>query len=451
MKFGGTSVASAERIAAAAEIVRARRKERPLVVVSALAGVTDLLVAAFDAALEGDHDAVEPHVADLERRHRWALGGTIDEPERRHGLQLEVDALFEELRGRLRSIRILGEATTRARDSVLAMGETLSAKLVVAAFVERELPAEELEPREVLVTDGRHGAARPLPERVRERAAERIAPLLAEGRVPVMGGFVGATATGETTTLGRGGSDTSAAVLGAALGAAEIQIWTDVDGMMTADPRRVPGARRLEEVSFAEAAELARHGAKVLHPASIVPAVGEGIPVRVLNSLKPDGPGTVIVDGRDAPPGVTAIASRSEITLLRISAPGIGPGSDLLPATLAAVAAQGAAPESLQASAAAVTLTVSGPVDTQQLREALGAEVQVRQEIDRGMICIVGRGLSRSAEVRGAILRALAEAGAELATVGASETAVLAVVPGERLDAVVVDLHRRFFEEGAEA
>ena len=302
MKFGGSSVADAERIRGVADIVRERIARQPVVVVSALAGVTDLLEQALSAARRGDLEGLEPLVADIVRRHRWALAGCIDDARRRHHLGLEIDRVLDELRQRLRSVRVLGEVTPRVRDAVLACGETLSARLVAAAFREQELAARWVDPEQVMATDDRFGAASPDAEGVKERCRALLWPLLEQGQVPVIGGFVGSSRSGETTTLGRGGSDTSAAVLGLALGAEEIQIWTDVDGLMSADPRLVPAARTLERVSFAEATELALYGARVLHPDSIAPAVCRQIPVRVLNSGRPDGNGTLVV-GEDGHAG----------------------------------------------------------------------------------------------------------------------------------------------------
>ena len=289
MKFGGTSVADAERISAAAEIVRGRLPRGPVVVVSALAGVTDLLERAVGHARAGEREALEPILADIGRRHRWAVSGAVVDPGRRHDLGLAVDALFEELHQLLRSVRILGEGTPRSGDALLAFGEILSSRIVAAAFADRGIPTCLVDAREVMITDATFGRAEPDLLEVARRGRTLLAEPSAAGLVPIVGGFVGATVDGRTTTLGRGGSDTSAAVIGAALGATEIEIWTDVDGIMTADPRRVPAAKTRSAVSFAEAAELAYYGAKVLHPASIAPAVRCRIPVRVLRGYSAVG------------------------------------------------------------------------------------------------------------------------------------------------------------------
>jgi aspartate kinase len=334
MKFGGSSVATAERILAIGEIVREQRAQRPVVVVSALGGVTGLLEEAIAAALRDDREALERQLADVERRHRWALTGGIETTRRRHHLSLEIDGMFDDLRGRLRSIRILGEGTARAEDALLAFGEILSSKLVVELFADHELVARWIDPREIVVTDSGFGSAEPDLAETTKRAMSKLKPLLSAGEIPVIGGFVGATPRGDTTTLGRGGSDTSAAVLGHALDAAEIQVWTDVDGLMTADPRLVGSARTQPRVSYAEAAELAFYGARVLHPASIAPAVQKAIPLRVLNSMRPEAEGTRVLgrgpDARSRP--LAAVASRTDVSSVRVSSrrmrmdPGFLPG-----------------------------------------------------------------------------------------------------------------------------
>lgn len=449
MKFGGTSVQDASRIAAVCEIVRAHRERRPVVVVSALAGVTDLLLKAIAAARAGDREGLEPVLADLERRHRWALAA-IESPRPRHDLSLEVDALFEDLHQLVRSVRILGEGTPRARDALLAFGETLSARILSAALRDRGLAARWVDAREVMVTDGHHGAAEPDSPAVEARCRARIVPAVQSGEIPVVGGFIGATADGETTTLGRGGSDTSAAVLGAALGAEEIQIWTDVDGIMSADPRLVPAARTVASVSFAEAAELAYYGARVLHPASIAPAVRRQIPVRVLNSLRPDGGGTRIVG--EAAPGaapLASVASRGGVRTIRITGRRMRMDPGFLPRVLGVFDGQGLVPDLVVSSEVAVTLVVQGAGDLSAVETALAGEATAETNPGRAILCVVGSGLVREAAVRVRVLACLAGLAPEMVALGGSLTSAAVVVPEARLAESVQEVHRRFFEEGA--
>jgi aspartate kinase len=447
MKFGGTSVADAARIRAAAEIVRGRLPRGPVVVVSALAGVTDLLVRAIACAKDGERDGIEPLLADLVRRHRWAVSGCVEDASRRHDLGLEVDALFEDLRQLLRSVRILGEGTPRSSDALLAFGEILSSRIVAAAFADLGLRSRLVDAREVMITDASFGRAEPLPEDVAAEGGRLLTPAVIAGEVPIVGGFFGATRDGRTTTLGRGGSDTSAAVLGAALSAAEIEIWTDVDGVMTADPRRVPAARRRASVSFAEAAELAYYGAKVLHPASIAPAVRCGIPVRVLNSLRPDGDGTVILGdvAADAPP-LASVASRGGVTSFRVASRTLRVDPGFLPRVLAAVDDEALVPDLVVSSEVAVTLVLPGRVLETTLASRLTAFADIEVRDQRGLVCVVGHGLAREGVARGRVLAALAAWDPEMVALGGSATSVAALVPEARLDACVRAIHREFFE-----
>ncbi len=452
MKFGGSSVADAERIKAIGRIVAARIERRPVVVVSALAGVTDLLQRAILAAGRGALEELEPLLADLERRYRWALSGSVESPDVRHALSLELDGRFEDLRQRLRSIRILREGTRRAADGLLAEGERLAARIIAASFADHGLPAESVDAAEVMRTDACFGEADPDLDAVRERCASRLRPLVDAGRVPVLGGFFGATADGETTTLGRGGSDTSAAVIGAAMAVEEIQIWTDVDGLMTADPRLVPEAQTLARVSFGEAAELAYYGARVLHPASIAPAVERQIPVRVLNSMQPDGEGTVILGDSPLPESapLASVASRSPVWLVRASSRCLRADGALLPRALDALKRQGVVPDLVVSGDLSVAAVLPRPVEVAPLADAIGEETEVEQLDERAIICIVGSGLARET-IRRDVLQAFGEWAPDLVTIGASRTSVTAVVEAGRLASAVRELHRRFFEENAYA
>jgi aspartate kinase len=448
MKFGGTSLADADRIAGAVAIVRGRRGRAPVVVVSALAGVTDLLVQAVAAAREGAQDRLEPILAELVRRHRWAISGSVASASRRHGLDLQVDAILEDLRQILRSVRVLGEGTPRAEDAAYAFGEILSSRIVAAALEDQGLDARWVDARDVLLTDDTHGAAEPDLEATAARAEERIAVPVARGEIPVMGGYYGMAPDGRTTTLGRGGGDTSAAVLGCVLAAQEIEIWTDVDGIMTADPRRVPAARTRETVSFAEAAELAFYGAKVLHPAAIAPAVRRRIPVRVLNALRPGGGGTRIVAEPDpGSPALASVACRAGITSVRVSSRTLRVDPEFLPAILADLSHLRLAPDlavACETGAAFAVPTAGRPPD-------LGARLAGRGEVDLedgyAIVCVVGHGLSRGGgAVRGRVLSALATHEPDLLALGGSAASVAALIPESRLDGVVRALHRDFFE-----
>lgn len=448
MKFGGTSLADAARISAVVRIVDRAVPRGPVVVVSALAGVTDLLAGAVDLARRGDREALERAIADVDRRHRWALSGSVEDPARRHDVGLSVDVLFDDLRQLIRSVRILGEGTPRAADALLAFGEMLSSRILAAALADRGIDAVWIDPRDVMVTDARHGAAEPILDAVAERCERILRPHVEARRVPILGGFVGATADGRTTTLGRGGSDTSAAVIGSAMGAEEIQIWTDVDGLMSADPKWVASAVTLPRVSFAEAAELAFYGAKVLHPASVAPAVRRNIPVRILNSLRPDVAGTTITSdrGADAPP-IASVASRGGVATLRVTSPRMRMDGGFLPRVVAALERSGIVPELVAASEVAVTFVVPQETDVSGLERDLAGEAVVERRPGCAIVCVVGSGLQSLPGVREEVLAALAGLQPELVELGGSGSSAAAVIRDERLAEGVSELHRKFFEE----
>ena len=453
MKFGGTSVADAERIRAACEIVRARLARHPVVVVSALAGTTDRLEAAFGAAAQGEREGLEPHLDEIERRHRWALAGAVLDAAARHHLGVTVDRLFEELRGRLRSVRVLAEGTPRARDAVLAYGERLSARIVAGAFRAWGLPAVFVDPARVVITDDRFGHATADLAAVRERCGQELVPRLAAGELPVLGGFVGASPSGETTTLGRGGSDTTAALLGQALGAEEVQIWSDVDGLMSGDPRLVPGARTLERVAFSEAAELALYGARVLHPDSIAPAVRGNIPVRVLNSLRPEQAGSLVDGGPPAPRAdgtAVAVASREPVALLRVSSHRMPMAADLPARVLASTAAAGVASDFVLSSA--TTLSVIAPSFAGwRPPEEIEREADLELSDDCAIVCVVGGALAREGGTKRRVLAELADWDSALVASGALRSSVVAVVRRADLGEVVRRLHASFVERGVTA
>ena len=321
MKFGGTSVQDAKAIERAAAIVKERVPQKPVVVVSAMAKVTDQLLAMARAAGAGDRKTALKLCRALQERHYDTAGellGTALFTEFHSDLGTDFEALDELLRG----ISAVGELTPRTTDHVAAYGEMLSSKIVTAAFSAQGMASAHVDSRQCLVTDNQHTRAVPLFEETNERLRTKVQPLLDDGRVPVMGGFIGATKTGVTTTIGRGGSDYSGAIVGAGLNAERIDIWTDVDGMMTTDPHLCPDARRIKVISFEEAAELAYFGAKVLHPATVLPAVQKNIPVYILNSRNPTCEGTRIT--AKAPPCKNffkAIAAKKRITIVDVAAP----------------------------------------------------------------------------------------------------------------------------------
>lgn len=349
-KFGGTSVGSAESIARTADIVLNHRKETAriglpaaldasvtgdprndskalfndaiVVVVSAMSGVTDQLIEGARAAAEGDVLRPRQIKAELLHRHLEVVDTLLSGSAERYDITGVIEECLHELERLYRSIAVLGELTARGRDAVASLGEQLSSRLLAAVLRQRGVRAEAVSATRLLVTDDRFGAAAPLMDKTRQRLQEEIKPLLERELTPVITGYVGATERGVTTTLGRGGSDYSAAIIGTCLDAREVWIWTDVDGILTADPNLVPNARSLVELSYAEAADIAYFGADVLHPKTIRPAVRSGIPLRIVNTFNPEHPGTLITGtpspGRERLP---AIISSTGLSMIAVGSP----------------------------------------------------------------------------------------------------------------------------------
>ncbi|MEW6212019.1 MAG: aspartate kinase, partial [Acidobacteriota bacterium] len=303
MKFGGTSVQDVDAIENVIEIIRGRLDRRPVVVVSAMARVTDTLLLAARTAKDRQYDMAEALLDQLQERHvtvaEQLLSQTrriaLDPPLSESKVREQICKMIYDLKGLVRSVATLGELTPRSQDAVVSFGERLSSLIIAAALRARGIEADLADSRQFLVTDDHFTSAAPDMIETEKRARAELLPIIESGRVPVAQGFIGSTAEGVTTTIGRGGGDYSAAIIGSALGADSIEIWTDVDGLMTADPRVIPDARRIRVISFSEAAELSYFGAKVLHPSTVLPAVEKGIPVHIYNTRNPSCEGTRIV------------------------------------------------------------------------------------------------------------------------------------------------------------
>jgi aspartate kinase len=320
MKFGGTSMGSAERMRVAADIVSSQQRKQPvLVVVSAMAKVTDLLLETLRRAELGDAATVDHNIRTLLERHLEACQDLFQTPDQKQarvtGIEA-VESLVAEFQRIANGVLMLGERPPRSVDEAIAVGERLSSVLFAEFLKSEGCPAEAVSGSEVIVTDAVFGNASPQMEATTLKCAQRLAPLLERGIIPVVTGFNGATADARPTTLGRGGSDFSASIVAAALDAGELWIWTDVDGIMTADPRLVSDAAVLDQVTYAEAAELAYNGAKVLHPRTLAPLVEKGIPVWSKNSFAAQKPGTKIVADFDEPKGARAVTSMSSVALI---------------------------------------------------------------------------------------------------------------------------------------
>jgi aspartate kinase len=447
-KFGGTSVGDAEAIARTASIIAGRRDRQPVVVVSALGGTTNQLLQVAEQAAKGQLIGALRSVEGLRDRHLaqtqlLLTGAEADD------VCTELSAMFDELAALAEALRTLGDVTPRSLDAIASLGEQLSSVLVVAAFRQHGLPAEHVDARLVMITDANYTRAEPQTEAIGEAAQRLVMPLIRAGRIPVMGGFIGsAQGSGVTTTLGRGGSDYSASLVGAALQAEAIEIWTDVDGMLTADPRVVDGALLIERIGFDEASELASFGAKVLHPNTIAPAVMRGIPVWVLNSRKPTGTGTLITF--DAPRrSVTAIAGKSGVTLVKVRSPRMLLTEGFMRTLFDVFGRHQTSVDVVATSEVSVSVTIDDVTRLEALVVDLRELGDVTIERNRGIVSIVGNGLSDGGTAMAKALGAIGELRVHMLSLSSSGINLTVVVDGEQVAPAMRRLHEAFFSRPA--
>jgi aspartate kinase len=447
MKFGGTSVENAEAIRRAAEIVRSRKQQKPIVVVSALARVTDQLVGITQAAGRCEREAALDSLRCLRERHYAVAGELLGTGlfTRFHAtLEEEFDALEELVRG----ICAVGECTARSTDHVLAFGEMISSKIVTEAFNALGIPAVHVDSRQCIVTDNTHTKAVPQFVETNEKLNSIFPALITNGATPVMAGFIAATAAGITTTIGRGGSDFTAAIVGAGAGAERIEIWTDVDGMMTTDPRLVPEARRIKTISFDEAAELAYFGAKVLHPATLLPAVQKNIPVHVLNSRNPQNWGTQIL--ARSPRGKNifkAIAVKPRITIIDIAAARMLMTHGFLRSVFEVFDRHRCPVDMVSTSEVSISLTV----DSNEAIPAVATDLQKLADVKysgrKAIVCLVGENLREVPGIAGQVFGAIPGVNVRMISQGASEINIGFVIDEQDVARVVPALHRKFFSD----
>ncbi len=447
MKFGGTSVADPDAINRLIGIVRqqqAKTKSTPLVVVSALSGVTDKLVAIAQFAEDGATGKAAAEVAALVERH--VAVATAVTSKSRPTVVADVRRELEELNGLVHALAVLREVSPRSRDAVHAVGELVSSRIVAAAFADHGIPSSWVDARTVLVTDAEHNAAIPDMMETGDRVRDRIAPLLAEGKVVVLGGFIGATANGVTSTLGRGGSDYSAAIFGACLGVDEIQIWTDVDGMLTADPRIVPQPRLVPQLSFAEASELAYFGAKVLHPSTILPAVAKNIPVRIVNSRRPENTGTLITaDGRPAEGQLTALACKRDVTVVDITSTRMLMAHGFLRRLFEVFERFKTAVDVVTTSEVSVSVTIDDTRRLEAILDNLHNFAEASCEREMAIICAVGENLRADPTLFGRAVTALDRIPLRLVSQAASRRNITFVLRDADVPHAMMRLHETFF------
>jgi aspartokinase/homoserine dehydrogenase 1 len=459
MKFGGTSVGDAACIRRAVAIVKSAAAQGPIVVVvSAMSGVTNRLIHAAHRAETGEQDFLPALIDELTRQHITTLEALVGESPQRATIAQACQDILNELDRLLRGTSLLRELTPRALDAISGIGERLSAPLVSGAICELGVPSVPVSATEVIVTDPHHGRAEPLMAPTRNRAESRLRPLLDQGIVAVVTGFIAATPDGIQTTLGRGGSDYSATILGAALNAQETVIWTDVDGVKTADPRLVPEARTIAEISYNEAAELAYFGAKVLHPNTLRPVTAAGVPVWIRNTFAPEKPGTKITaEGMLTGGGVKALTAICDVTLITVGGPGIVGLPDVLARSFAATAETRTnvflvSQSSSQNDICFVISSADEKRALKALRDAFAPEIaeqtveHVTSNPDIAIVAVVGENMRGIPGVAGRTFSALGRQGVNIMAIaqGSSEYNISLVVQESSMQRALTALHTEF-------
>ena len=436
MKFGGTSVADAAAIENVARIVSAERAAFPVVVVSALSGVTDALLAATPAS-------VEP----IFQRHLETAAQLLGSSE-------SYAALVRSAEAQVRALLQSQNPSNRkaVQDSIVSFGELLSSALMAAVLNQRGIEARQIDARRCIITDEEHTCAAPLLRETYARTQNELRPLVESGVVPVLGGFIGATMQGATTTLGRGGSDYTAALIGAALRVDEIQIWTDVTGVLTADPRIVPEAQTIDRLSYSEAAELAYFGAKVLHPKTIQPAIENSIPVRICNSRLPQERGTLVgPQSETSRRTIKAIAHKTGVTVVQITSARMLGAYGFLRALFEVFERHRVVVDVVTTSEVSVSLSLDEAGALPSIVEELQQLGTVGIEKGRAIICVVGEGLRGTAGIEARVFSTISDINVSLISQGASSINFTFVVEEERVREAVTRLHEEFFgHEGAQ-
>lgn len=452
MKFGGTSLEDATAMEQAIAIVKAKLSQQPVVVASAMAKITDTLIQCAHLAHTGrESDALALVTEVLAHRHHTVVSQLIKNSWSRMLLQDALDKYMDEIKTLVHGLAILGELSPRSLAAIASYGERLSTLILTAAMQERAINAELLDARRLIITTGNFAKATPVMNLCTARARETVLPLVKQGVVPVTQGFIGATADGVTTLLGRGGSDYSAAILGAALDAEVVEIWTDVDGMLSADPKLVPHARVLETVTFHEASELAYFGAKVLHPSTILPAIEKNIPIHISNTKRPTSPGTHIVARQTKSTGqhglIKSIAYKKGITVINIYSTRMLLAHGFLKAIFEVFDRFETSVDLVTTSEVSVSLTIDEPHHLDDIVAELQKFSTVTVEHGKAIICVVGEGIKRTPGIAARVFGALKEINVNMISQGASEINISVIVDESDVPAAVQKLHREFFEQ----
>jgi aspartate kinase len=448
MKFGGTSNKDAAAMANVIRIVRSHREERPVVVISAIAKATNELEESARAASAGDAQRAELLLDQLFARHADIIRGLLT--SRRHADELTTAfaTYHAELRKLVQGVAILRELTARTMDAFCSFGERLSSRIVAAGLAEAGVDAAWVDVRDFMVTDDNFGRAMPLTAEVTANLERVVRPLLVSGTVPVTQGFIGVTTAGLYTTMGRESSDYSASIIGAAMNADRVQIWTDVDGILTADPRLVTGVKKVKRMSFGEAFELSYFGAKVLHPNTMLPLLEKDIPVEIRNSRREEGTGTLI--DRPSPTAtsssqVKSIAFKPDVTVLTVS-PRIRLNQYLFwEGIFSVLTRQGINVGTMSTSEYSVAFTVDNRHDAESLAPQLEQFGRVVVLGGKGSICIVGSAVRGAAGLLNRVFDALSGVNISMIAYGASELNITIVLDSHQLQSALGRLHTEFF------
>ena len=446
MKFGGTSVEDPAAISRTAGIVAGRIAlgKHPVVVVSALAKVTDQLLRAASAAASGDRTGALAISSRLRCRHRDTACALLKDSG---AIVTLIDQKFDSLDEILRGLAAILELTPRISDLVVSFGERISSRIVAAAFRERGVEAAHVDARDIIVTDSQFQKAIPQDAIIDKRAQEKLRPLLEQGKVPVMGGFIASNIDGITTTLGRGGSDFTGALVGGALTADAIEIWTDVDGIMTCDPRMCSEALRVKVISFEEAAELAYFGAKVLHPATILPAVKKNIPVLVLNSKNPTNEGTRIISvAPHCSSPFKSIAVKKKLSIIDVVASRMLMTHGYLSEIFAIFDKHQCPVDMVSTSEVSVSLTVDSNEKLPAIAADLSKHADVKYEGKKALVCMVGEDIRGQSGIAAQVFAAIRHINVRMISQGASEINMSFMIEEEDAEEAVRSLHTAFFQ-----
>lgn len=457
MKFGGTSVGSAQAIRRTAELSSRYKHEwgSTVVVASAMSGVTDLLTTAANGSAAGNVTSYREVARELRRKHYQAIGELSLTAKQAQSLTAEINRHIDRFVSLCKAVLVLGELTPRALDAMTSIGEQMSVRLLAAQLTATGTAAQAVDATELIVTDDNYQSANPLMELTTAKSSKYLEPLLQVGTLPVVTGFVAATAEGTTTTLGRGGSDYSAAILGQALEAEEVWIWTDVDGVMTADPRLVPQAQSIDRLSYREVAELAYYGAKVLHPLTIRPVVENSIPLRIKNTFNPDHPGTVIVqDAQENNGKIKAVTAIRDLSLVNVEGKGMMGVPGIAARTFGAVARSQVSVLLISQASSEQSICFTIPADNtdtavESLEEEFAAELACR-DIDKiwaqrsvAIVTVVGAGMRGTPGIAGRLFGALGQTDVNIIAIaqGSSECIVSMVVEDADTAAALCAIH----------